>query len=144
MIDERKLTAESFELAKSLSEIYNAQSRIDVILNSINVRFGTRDMMNRWSRSLGSILKEFKMKLPAAWSAVFDKELLNDDKSMQIDNCITMMLQLPEGIKDEIESYIESRHSTYALNRPDYDDKRAGESNSTSAGVEPSRAKSLQ
>jgi hypothetical protein len=38
-----------------------------------------------------------------------------------------MMLQLPEGIKDEIENYIESRHSTYALNRPDNDDKRSSE-----------------
>jgi hypothetical protein len=127
VIDERKLTAESFEMAKSLSEMYNAKTRIDVILNSINVRFGTRDMMNRWSRSLGFILNEFKMKLPSAWSAVFAKELLNDDKSLQIDNCITMMLQLPEGIKDEIENYIESRHSTYALNRPDNDDKRSSE-----------------
>lgn len=113
MIDQKRLTAESFDLARSLSEVYNAKTRIDVILNSVNVRFQTRDMMKRWSRNLGSVLNEFQRILPTVWADVFAKELLNDEDTQQIDQCITLMMQLPKGIKDEIENYIEGRHAIY-------------------------------
>lgn len=113
MIDQKRLTAESFDLARSLSEVYNAKTRIDVILNSVNVRFQTRDMMKRWSRNLGSVLNEFQRILPSVWADVFAKELLNDEDTQQIDQCITLMMQLPKGIKDEIENYIEGRHAIY-------------------------------
>lgn len=117
MTNDEKLSPESFELCKSLAEIQNAGSRIDVLLKSPHVNGSSKHMMKRWKNNIDSVLREFKMKLPDAWRQTFEKELLNDEDSMQLDNCLTMIIQLPKGVKNEVESYIESRVAIYGANK---------------------------
>ena len=117
MTNDEKLSPESFELCKSLAEIHNANARLEVLLSSTYVNGSSKHMMKRWKNNLDSVLREFKMKLPDAWRQTFEKELLNDEDSMQLDNCVTMLLQLPKGMKNECESYIESRNSIYSANK---------------------------
>lgn len=116
MIDEKKLTPESFELSKALSEIHNANTRIEVILNNSAIRFQTKKMLKDWQNKTSSILRDFKMILPTTWKEVFEKELLNDEDSLQLDDIMTMLVKMPKGMRNDVERYAEARYKLFSDN----------------------------
>lgn len=108
---------QAFELAKIFSEVRNAETRASVLMREP----GVTGQAKHWIKTsivnrLTAILKDinYLFRNSPEDLEIVKRDMLDEEVTLQIDNCITLMLALPKPIRDEVEMYIEQRHSVYA------------------------------
>lgn len=113
---QRHISKHSFELVKGMTDVMNAATRFQVIANELDTRFKSKDMLNGYVNRLNFIIKDFKSRCtPEMWS-IIENDALNDEQTLQIDGIVDMLLDMPKGMKDQIEKHIESLYNVYRLN----------------------------
>lgn len=108
-----KLRFEVADIGKFIIDVNNAKSRLEVLINSKNVAFGLKNDFRRWIRNLDSILKHFNMLMPVTSKNIMQEQLLNDESTMQIDNCTSLMMLLTKPYRDKIEEFIIKKSEEY-------------------------------
>ena len=113
--EQKELQGQAFELSKAMVETMNASTRIAVVLAGNNVHRNSKKLLTDMKRKLDSAQKDFMQALPEEGKRIMTEQLLDEDHTLQLDACMTMIMNVPKGIRDEIESYIESRYNVYAF-----------------------------
>lgn len=111
-----KIYTEQEELNKILVHFMNASIRCEVLAKHSKAHYMAKNMLKRWKSCADSVLREMKQRLPAGRFEEVTNTFLNDEDVIQIEDIVTMLMRLPKGIKNEIESYVESRYSLYVDN----------------------------
>lgn len=95
----------------------SAQLHLLSIINSKTVSPVVKDKFRPILNRLNVNIRDFKLSVPSEFVPILEEQMINDEVAIQIDAITDMLAEIPKGIRDEIESYIESRHKVYRLNR---------------------------
>lgn len=111
------ITKHTFELGKAIVELHTAATRLTVIANES--KFATKKLMTDMSRSVEHSINLFKRAMPNKdYLKIFQDQLLNDEITLQVEAVKDMFIALPQGIRDEVEIYLEARFNLYAKQIP--------------------------
>ena len=104
----------TFSIAKIISYLSTSQMLAEVLSREPYVTGKARDVMNRIGNRCKCANAEITDLLSPASRKVIRDEVMNPDMHLQIDKIINAMIAMPEGIRDEIESYVMARYNVYA------------------------------
>lgn len=114
---ESVISEETFSVFKSFKYMVSAQLHLLSIINSKTVSPVVKDKFRPILNRLNVNIRDFKLSVPSEFVPILEEQMINDEVALQIDAITDMLAEIPKGIRDEIESYIESRHKVYRLNR---------------------------
>lgn len=86
----------------------------EVLSRETYVKGKARDVLNRIGNRCKCASAEITDLLSPASRKIIEEEVMNPDAHLQIDNIINAMIAMPEGIRNEIESYVMARYNVYA------------------------------
>ncbi len=116
-VSSSQLQGQAFELTIGLTEVLRASTRWQVVLAGNNVHLHTKKLLKDMIRKCESIKRDFMQALPEHGKKVMEEQILNDEDTLQLDACTVMIMNVPKGIRDEIERYIEARYEVYAMKK---------------------------
>jgi hypothetical protein len=122
MSGQRQISNQTYEFAKILTDVSNGLLRSEVLCKDPNLPGGTKDWIRR---SMVNRLKVIKQDIRGLFNddpealAIVEKDMLDPEVAQQIQVITDMLLALPKGIRDEIETYVGSRHHVYAQKNND-------------------------
>lgn len=106
------MTQHTFELGKALAELKTAHTRLTVIANGS--KYGAKKLMQDMAKSVERAIKMMTDALPNKdFLKILEDQLLNDDSTLQVEAVKDMFIALPQGIRDEVEAYLEVRYNVY-------------------------------
>jgi len=104
----------TFSIAKIISYLSTAKMLSEVMSREKYVQGKSRDVLNRIGNRCKCAREEITDLLTPESRKVIEDEVMNPDMHLQIDNIINAMIAMPEGIRNEIESYVMARYNVYA------------------------------
>lgn len=104
-VSDKAIKGFTAEFAKGITEVKNAQLRFNSLRSEIFINRNRKRSLSRWVNALGSILNEFKADYPGD-SQALNEELLDAEKTLQIDSIVSMLVYLPQSSRDIIEKHI--------------------------------------
>lgn len=113
----KKLSGETYDLFKAFKHMVSAELYLNSIARSGKVEYQAKNYINTFLTRIRANLRDLKMLVPTELVYLIEEDMLAPEVSLQIDNIVDMLSDLPKGIRDEIETYIESRHNVYNLNK---------------------------
>lgn len=112
-----KIYTEQDELHKILAHFMSASIRCEVLAKHSTAHRQAKHMIKRWQGCADSVLREMKQRVPTEMYENLSNQLLNDEDVIQLDDITTMIMKLPKGIRNEIESYVEQRYYVFAYKK---------------------------
>jgi hypothetical protein len=110
-----KKAGKDYAFAKAYIEITNAEMRFADLMkeqkNPFHVKTIAYDLRNRTA----ALIKFFESMFKPELLASFKEELGQPEVTLQVDYITDMLLQLPKGIRDQMEKQIEAHHKIYCL-----------------------------
>ena len=107
----------TFLLAKTIMSLRNAETYATVLSREKNVTGRSKETLKRIANRAKMAVAEFTDLLTPASLQVMKEELLPDEICLQLESINDLILALPKGTRDEIESYIQARYDIYRLNK---------------------------
>ena len=104
----------TYELGKAFTNARIACLKFETILNELPPDRKARSFIKEAVRLLKRLELDFKVAIGnEAFNLILKQQLLNPEYSGQIDLINDYLLELPKGMRDQIESYIEGLHKIY-------------------------------
>lgn len=99
---------DTLELSKAIQEIHRAKLRIEVLEKDLGVAYKAKKMLKDWIRMLKRISIDFSNLVGNnTYMGIINKELLNDEDSLQIDAIVDNILMMNKEDRDKMEQYID-------------------------------------
>lgn len=118
MSDNNKSFVLAQTLAKAMTDIYNAKTRLEVLSNEIYVAGSTKHTIRVMISGLKNTLSQFTDRLQVDQLKEIRESMLNDEQTIQLESITSMMVSLPPAIRDQLEKHIESYYKVYAQKVP--------------------------
>jgi hypothetical protein len=83
------------------------------ILDSGNVKYEAKEFVKGLKRRVDANITALKVLVPREVFEVLEKEMLDPEVTLQMQNINDMCAELPKGIRDQVENYIEGLHRVY-------------------------------
>jgi hypothetical protein len=83
------------------------------ILDGGNVRYEAKEFVKGLKRRVDANITSLKVLVPREVFEVLEKEMLDPEVTLQMQNINDMCAELPKGIRDQVENYIEGVHKVY-------------------------------
>jgi hypothetical protein len=107
------ISKETFNFFHAYRHTVNAELFLSDIIKSGNVQYEAKNMVRALKRRIDANITGLRLLLPAEVTKVLDKEMLDPEVTMQIDNINNMLAELPKAIRDQMENHIEGYHKVY-------------------------------
>src|SRR6185312_4342889 len=108
-----QISKETFNFFHAYRNHVNAEMHLADILESGNVKYDAKDFVKGLKRRVDANITALKVLLPHEVFDVLNKEMLDPEVTLQMQNINDMCAELPKGIRDQVEKYIESYHKVY-------------------------------
>lgn len=117
---QRHISKQTLDLGKAFVKINNAELLLRSVYNDLTEEYTLYRNINGWVNRLEWLKKDFKrvfvmLSGSEGWE-IMQSQLLNDEDTLQVESINDMLLDMPKGMKDQIEKYIESLYNVYRLN----------------------------
>jgi hypothetical protein len=111
-----QISKETYNLFYAFAQQVNAKESLEVIHNSKEVAYNSKNFVNKQLTRLNANIRDLRLLLPEQDMKVLDKEMLDNEVTLQVENIRAMIADLPKAKRDEIERYIEVQHKVYKQN----------------------------
>jgi hypothetical protein len=111
---EQQLQKHAALLLSALVDVHNAAIKFEVLAKEENVHKGTRKQILKCLTEVNQIRQRFDRFWGEEGKKVMDEQILSDDDTLQIQQITELIVQLPKGIRNEIETYVEGRAKIYS------------------------------
>lgn len=78
-----------------------------------NVRYEAKEFVKGLKRRVDANITALKVLVPREVFEVLEKEMLDPEITLQMQNISDMCAELPKGIRNQVENYIEGLHKVY-------------------------------
>lgn len=113
LTEAEKLNKLGIQFIKALTDMVNAHTRLISLSNEKFIDEPARFVLKRVSGHVGNGVTQFKKFLSPEDRELFEQEALDPSVSLQIEALRDMLVDLPQGIRDQCESYISAQHRVY-------------------------------
>ena|SRR5690348_11512699 len=107
------ISKETFNFFHAYKNHVNAEMHLSNIIKSGNVKYDAKEFVKGLKRRVDANITALKVLLPHEVFEVLEKEMLDPEVTMQMQNINDMCAELPKGIRDQVENYIEGLHRVY-------------------------------
>jgi hypothetical protein len=83
------------------------------ILKGNNVKYEAKEFVKGLKRRVDANITALKVLVPREVFDVLEKEMLDPEVTLQMQNINDMCAELPKGIRNQVENYIEGLHRVY-------------------------------
>jgi hypothetical protein len=83
------------------------------IIKSGNVKYEAKEFVKGLKRRVDANITSLKVLVPREVFEVLEKEMLDPEVTLQMQNINDMCAELPKGIRDQVENYIDGLHKVY-------------------------------
>jgi hypothetical protein len=101
------------EFAKMMSDVMNARNRAQYLYKLLGWEQNTKAALKGYIQRLNFILDDFKRRLPDKFREQFTENILNEEDTMQADAVISMFINLPKDVRDQVEKQLEELGSVH-------------------------------
>lgn len=117
---QRHISKQTLDLGKAFIKINNAELLLRAVSKDLTDEYALSRNIKEWVNRLEWLKKEFKRVVIMIagnedWNLI-QSQLINDEDTLQVESINDMLLDMPKGMKDQIEKYIESLYNVYRLN----------------------------
>ena len=107
------ISKETFNFFHAYRNHVNAEMHLSNIVKSGNVKYDAKEFVKGLKRRVDANITALKVLVPREVFEVLEKEMLDPEVTMQMQNINDMCAELPKGIRDQVENYIEGLHRVY-------------------------------
>jgi hypothetical protein len=107
------ISKETFNFFHAYKNHVNAEMHLSNIIKSGNVKYDAKEFIKGLKRRVDANITALKVLVPREVFEVLEKEMLDPEVTMQMQNINDLCADLPKGIRDQVENYIEGLHKVY-------------------------------
>ena len=107
------ISKETYDLFYAYENMVNAEQHLSLIIGSGEVAYRSKELIKTLKRRIDVNIRDLKLILPPADAKILQDQMLDSEVTLQMRNINDMCAELPKGIRDQVEKYIESYHKVY-------------------------------
>jgi len=107
------ISKETFNFFHAYKNHVNAEMHLSDILKGGNVKYEAKEFVKGLKRRVDANITSLKVLVPREVFEVLEKGMLDPEVTLQMQNINDMCAELPKGIRDQVENYIEGLHKVY-------------------------------
>jgi len=99
--------AMTLQLSKAISECRNAATRLEVLSNESHVTGFIKHNFRQWVKRLNSVQRDFRGMFTSENLKIVEKEMLNDEDTLQLEFITDVFLSLDKLSRDKVEAFMQ-------------------------------------